>query len=410
MNSKGLFNNQVTPRRISTIITALSCLVILLSYGAPLHAARAAVQAAAPLNYLPEGEHLWAEGIAHAQDCAAVGWARDPDDPARLLDVHILSDGGWVTTVKADICSEGTCYFSTSLWGLITPVVYHQITAQAYDVETAQWYDLAGTPKTLSCTNYDLYTLNLKTGLVERITTQEDTGEYNPSWSPNSKFIVHDFVNSFTQDLYITNLDTGESTPLPGGEGGNDASWSPNGQWIVFDAWVDDVSTLFLVSPAGGTPQLIKSHAADADWAPNSQTLVYQVPSDGSLRTVSLNGKGDKLLVPHGVRPAWSPNGQWIAYELGGDIWKVRVNVKGVPLSDPVQLTSGPALDTNPTWLNNSKTIVFSSLNGNDYDLWKIPAKGGAPVWLAGLPGSGDYDPEVSNNGKFLAWAGPQVP
>jgi Tol biopolymer transport system component len=84
--------------------------------------------------------------------------------------------------------------------------------------------------------------------------------------------------------------------------------------------------------------------------------------------------------------------------------------VKGVPLSDPVQLTSGPALDTNPTWLNNSKTIVFYSLNGNDYDLWKIPAKGGAPVWLAGLPGSGDYDPEVSNNGKFLAWAGPQVP
>lgn len=353
---------------------------------------------------------MWAEGIAHSQDCAAIGWARDPDDPGRILDVQILADGNWVTTTKADICEAGICSFYTSLWGLISPIEEHQITAQAYDVETNQCYDLSGTPKTLCCTNYDIYTINLKTGKVERITTQEETAEYNPSWSPNGKFIVQDVVFPFTQDLYITNLDTRETAPLPGGEGGNDASWSPNGQWIVFGAFVDYLSSLFLISPAGGTPQLIRNDAANGDWAPNSRWLVYQVPGDGSPRTAALNGKGENLLVPKGNSPAWSPNGQWIAYDLDGDLWKARVNLRGVALDDPIQLTSGPALDYGPSWSNNSKTIVFSSLAEDYYDLWMIPAKGGVPVQLTGGPGISDYDPEVSNNGKYVAWSGPQVP
>jgi len=155
---------------------------------------------------------------------------------------------------------------------------------------------------------------------------------------------------------------------------------------------------------------MIRADAVNADWAPNSQMVVYEKFSDGSLRTASIHGGEENLVALQGVQPVWSPNGQWIAYAWDGDLWKVRVNDSGIPLGDPIQLTSGEAWDGSPTWMNNSRAIIFASNYGGDFDLWMIPAWGGEPVLLTGVSGIGDYDPEVSNNGVFVAWAGPQIP
>jgi len=393
-------------------------MLIIFTIGAPGQAVNAAIQQDEPINYPPWGFHWESEGQVHSQNCYALGVAVDPDDLERDVDVRILADGEWVTTVKAEyyieggepFCTDGTCLFFAHLWGLISPIEEHLITAQAYDVETGQWIDLEGTPKTLSCVNYDIYTLNIKTGQVDRISSQEDTGEYNPSWSPDGRYIVYDVTNLFGQDLFITEISTLETTPLPGGEGGNDAAWSPNGLWIVFDRMPYGELNLYLISPGGGVAEVIRTDAANADWAPNSQMLVYEKPSDGSLRTAMVRGRNENLIAVQGITPAWSPNGQWIAYALNGDLWIGQVNVRGILLGDPIQLTSGEAWDGSPTWMNNSRSIVFSSNYGGDYDLWMIPAVGGEPVLLTGVSGIGDYDPEVSNTGNYVAWAGPQIP
>jgi Tol biopolymer transport system component len=396
----------------------LLAIVIMFSMGAPRQAAYAIVQQDEPINYPPWGFHWEKEGQVHSQDCFAVGAAVDTDDLDRDVDVRILSDGEWVTTVKAEwyipggepFCTGGTCLFYAYLWGLISPIEEHLITAQAYDLETQQWYDLEGTPKTLSCTNYDLYIMNIKTGQIDRITSQGDTGEYNGNWSPDGRFIVYDFTSTFYQDLYITEIATLETAPLLGGEGGNDAAWSPNGQWIVFDRIPWGEMNLYRLSPQGGIPELIRGDAINADWSPNSQMLVYEKPSDGSLRTARLTGDEENLIALQGITPVWSPNGQWIAYAWDGDLWKVRVNESGIPLSDPIQLTSGEAWDSAPTWMNNSRSIIFTSNYLGDDDLWVIPAWGGEPVFLTGISGIGDYDPEVSSNGLYVAWSGPQIP
>ncbi len=347
MNPKGFGIPKITTRRLFRSISLLVCLAIVLTLGAPLNETRAAVQQDVPVNYPPDGDHWWAEGEQTSPYCAALGWAFDPDDTARDLSVRILADGSVVATATADIyndyleeqgvCEGGTCIFYVILWGLITPIEWHEITVQAWDLETEGWYSLPDTPKALSCINYDIYTMNIKTGQVERITTMEGTGEYDPSWSPDGKYIVHDVVYPpfpFGQDLYITNVKTKESVPLPGGEGGNDAAWSPNGQWIVFDAWPEmegELPNLYLVSPEGGTPEMVQTDAVHADWAPNSRYLVYQKETEGSLWTTSIQGGVENLIAPWGFTPAWSPDGQWIAYELDCDLWKMRVNLNGVP-------------------------------------------------------------------------------
>jgi hypothetical protein len=114
-------------------------------------------------NSNPMGYHDGTEGIVGFGNCDAFGWAVDLEDAELDVTVRILSDGIPVATTVADeyrgdvdpmICPEGTCGFGVWLWGLITPGIEHQISAQAYDQNAESWIDLAGTPKSLTCWGY----------------------------------------------------------------------------------------------------------------------------------------------------------------------------------------------------------------------------------------------------------------
>ena len=256
---------------------------------------------------------------------------------------------------------------------------------------------------------YDIYAFDIQSMTVKRITTLDGTGEYDPSWSPNGKKIVHDVVYwDGTQSIYITDVKTGASAPLAGAENGNDAVWSPSGKWIVFDhRWVGEPN-IYIVPATGGSPQLLRSDAVRADWAPNSKRLVFQQPSDGSIRTIAADGGkgGETFITPNGSEPVWSPDGNWIAYVSNGNIWKVQVNILGKVVGIPFQVTNLSGWGVGgPTWSLDSQTIIFNGGVGDDFDIWKVPAVGGEPIWLTGASAYGDYGPENAKNTSSIAYA-----
>ena len=271
----------------------------------------------------------------------------------------------------------------------------------------------------LCCTNsamsqfpvgqYDIYRVEVKTGRVVQITSIPNTGEFNPSWSPDGKKIAHDVFGESAplgHAIFITNVAAGVSTLVVGAEGGNDAAWAPNGKKIAFDrAPIGDLS--IYVQPAkGGISTLVRTDAVDADWSPNSKRLVFHQPSDGSIRTVKEDGSAETF-VDFGYNPVWSPDSRFIAFAKGGDIWKIRVNSLGIPLKPAIQITSDPAEESQPSWSNKVKTIAFhSNRESGDFDIWTIPASGGTATRLTGLSEQGDFDPSFSNNGRFIAYAG----
>ena len=260
---------------------------------------------------------------------------------------------------------------------------------------------------------FDLYTLS-GTGVVRQVTDTPRACEYNPSWSNDGKQIVSDHVlvddsGAFVeQSLWITDVATGATTPLAGGEHGNDGAWSPNGRLIAFDT----VADVYVVDAQGGERALVTEGGAGAAWSPNSKRLAYAAFSDGSIQTIGLDGGSPTVVAPAGSTVpfstlgydvAWSPNGQLIAWSDRANVFVVRVDAQGMPLGPPRQLTFTGTWSGQPSFTQNSKQVVFHS--GLGPGLFVVDVDGGLPTPLL-LPATEVYDPAVSNDGRFVAFAG----
>ena len=130
-------------------------------YGTPLPWVDPYAPAAAE-NRLPVGTH---DGSTYqatgAESCYANGWAIDPDHADARVPVRILVDGrqawsGPADTLRLDVkdagIGDGRNGFWVTLGELISPDVAHEIRAQAQDLDTGEWVDLAQTPRTITCT------------------------------------------------------------------------------------------------------------------------------------------------------------------------------------------------------------------------------------------------------------------
>lgn len=254
---------------------------------------------------------------------------------------------------------------------------------------------------------YDIYLYDVLTGTATQVTTLAGTGEFNPSFSPNGRSIVHDVVHSdpYFQDLYVTDVATGVSRPLVGGEGGNDGDWSPTGL-IAFDR----LGSLYVVRASGGTSRLVRANGNDPQWNPAGTSLVFVDATDNSVRTIELRSGTEHVVAPSGINPAWSIDGTRIVYSDGYNLFLVPVNQAGASLGPPRQVTFdvGDVFNQQPTWANDGRSIVFHSNRGNeafDWDLWQVSASGGEPTRLTGTVGVGDYDPSYYQR-KYVAFAG----
>lgn len=266
--------------------------------------------------------------------------------------------------------------------------------------------------------DYDLYLLNPHSGSFAQLTTLSGTGEFNPDWSPDSRYVVHD-VTSFdaggtpvSQHLSVTEVATGVSTPLPDTDGGNDAAWSPKGDVIAFDRFYADPSdpSLYLLALGDTTATFLRSDALDPDWSPNGKYLVFQDNTDGSIRTLNLLTGAEHTIAASGTNPAWSPNGRRIAYSDGDDLYVARVNPFGELVGAPVSLTSdgSTTIESHPSWTQSSRSLVYQAGSGatTSFDLFEISITGGAASPVLTAPGTGEFDPAVARRMGLIVFAG----
>jgi TolB protein len=153
---------------------------------------------------------------------------------------------------------------------------------------------------------------------------------FNPSWSPNGKWIA------FTQSeiLWKMRADGRHKRKLVKGVSSDistNISWSPNGRKLVFNKKDD----LWTVKRNGeGAKRITKTPDAETapSWSPKGDRIAFEfrddVTADLDLRLIKPNGSGEVSIpnTKNGMEPDWSPNGKRLAYAAPG---------KGITLIKP---------------------------------------------------------------------------
>jgi len=220
-------------------------------------------------------------------------------------------------------------------------------------------------------------------------------------------------------DLYVKQIGDEALLRLTDDAGGVYVpAWSPDGRYLAYRRLAQDRCGLFVISSLGGPErQLVDCSISRSGlaWSPDGHRLALTVldttlqPHGLALFTMSTRAI-DPLTHPEqpyqrDYMPAFSPDGRRLAFlrSLSHDIADIYVvDVDGT--DPPKRLTFDNRYVAGLRWSADGQGVLFSSNRAGNFKLWRMPADGGEPEWLAAV---GAYDPggfSVSAEGNYLAY------
>jgi Tol biopolymer transport system component len=190
--------------------------------------------------------------------------------------------------------------------------------------------------------NPDIYLQRVGGRKMINLTPDSPAADTAPAFSPDGERLA--FCSERGGGGIFVMGSTGESVKRLT-DFGYDPSWSPDGKQIVFS------------SGDGQNP-----------WSRAVLARLWIVPSSGGeLRPLTKQGDA--------VQPRWSPGGRRIAFwglnDGSGqrDIWTIPAVAAGEPV--PVAVTNDPAMDWDPVWSPDGRSLYFASERGGSMNLWR---------------------------------------
>ena len=240
--------------------------------------------------------------------------------------------------------------------------------------------------------------------------------EFDSALSPDGKqtAFVWDGGDGENFDIYVKQSSAEEPLRLtddPARE--SSPAWSPDGSKLAF-VRADGEQTSIVVVPVIGTGERELARFENREvqglvWSPDGARMALSVqrsPYDTFrielLRVDSLSRTpltNPPSYVEGDLAPAFSPDGKTVAFTRS---FSDRVqDVYTVPTSggEPRRLTHDRAAVTGLDWTTDGSSIVFASNRDGISKLWRIPAAGGVPAWIA-TTGSGElHQPSIARTG-----------
>jgi eukaryotic-like serine/threonine-protein kinase len=308
-----------------------------------------------------------------------------------------------------------------------------------------------------------IYLFNLRTEKQRRLTAPppEDTGDWNPKFSPDGRTIAFKRVSGFWADDIYT-------VPVAGGEPRR-ATWEKRGIWghawtadgkslilswqrgaTIFGlwrlpltpssrperivqggvdaitpaicwqtrrlAWVNQVQdvNIYRVSIAGGEPpvRLIASTLRDQHPAYSPAAQIAFVSDRSGSREIWLaraDGTGQKRMTsfngPDVGDLQWSPDGRHLAFysraHEHSDIFTLDCDPASMLCGIPKRVISGIKAEA-PSWSADGKLLYFASDCTGRWEVWKQVTSGGPPIQVTQ---NGGYAARESWDGKWLYFA-----
>ncbi|MBZ5589552.1 MAG: protein kinase [Acidobacteriia bacterium] len=209
------------------------------------------------------------------------------------------------------------------------------------------------------------------------------------SLAPDGKSFVYVSNASGNLDIYLQRVGGGNPVNLTQDCALDDygPAFSPDGESIAFRSERDG-GGIFIMGSTGEAGRKLADFGYDPSWSPDARQLavstgVFVSPTDraeaGALWGIDLATGARRMIYRGGdaMQPSWSPHGKRIAFwglkgESGQrDIWTVAADGSQKD-GGAVAVTDDPALDWNPVWSPDGRSLYFSSSRGGTMNLWRV--------------------------------------
>jgi TolB protein len=210
--------------------------------------------------------------------------------------------------------------------------------------------------------NYEIYSLNIDTGEVSRLTTGYGV-DNAPEVSPNGALItfMHSTPNRNLMQIMVMERNGNNEGNVPQVNGW-DPTWSPDGEKILFASDRNGTVQLYTVRPDGSKLTKITNLPlirGRSDWSADGQYIVtYSGDSwQRELYIMNPDGSNVRQLTPSGGNsqgPSFSPDGKWVTFtayfDNFGDDHGCEIYIIRIDGTDLRRLTNNDYCDYQPRW------------------------------------------------------------
>ncbi len=251
-------------------------------------------------------------------------------------------------------------------------------------------------------------------GELRRLTPQPERVQGSPAWAADGKSILFAAQSEGEMGgLWRVPASGGVPVLIRKGMVWNPAA-SKRGFRLAFELFSSarSVDQLDLYPPGQNARSLLTSAGgenAGQQISPDERKIAFQSDRTGALDiwVCDRNGQNMIQLTAMGTAgaPRWSPSGKEIAFDVGlGRYWEEArsvfvVNADGGTARSLVQDNFS---NNVPSWSSDGKWVYFASNRTGDWQIWKIPAAGGAVVQVTK---QGGFASRESSDGQYLYYA-----
>jgi len=236
-----------------------------------------------------------------------------------------------------------------------------------------------------------------------------------PTFSPDGSTVafVRGGRGAFLGDLYVQTLSGGNPVRLTSGNSGGELSWTQDSTEIVFSSSVGGRRALWRIRASGGSlrpfagagenawwPTISRAGNQLAYWVWNQTETIWRLDLKDELHAA---GPPVRLLSGRGYvwKPDFSPDGKKIAFESNrmgyADIW-----VCDNDGSNCSQLSSLHGMANTARWSPDGHYIAFEAITKDFYDVYLLEYPGGTPHVLQTFPGANNGIPRWSRDGQWI--------
>ena len=209
--------------------------------------------------------------------------------------------------------------------------------------------------------------------------------ESRPVYSPDGSTIAFNSSRTGNGDVYTMNMLTGKVTRLTYDDGADEvSSWSKDGKYVYFGSTSRDISGMrdvFRIKASGGTPMPVSDNRYVSEYHPSPSP-------DGKSTAIIARGIGWNQ---------WWRNGRSHLDE--SEIWLMKDGASPTY----TKLAERGAKQLWPMWAKDGQTLYYISDRSGKENLWSMPVNG-TPKQLTNFKTGRMLWPSMSGNGDNIVF------